>query len=642
MSNSNKMSTLISDSRPEPKDLSHHLSRTTKTRELSQIKKFYKYFAIPGIGQLAGGLPNNYYFPFDTLEAKVARPARWQPTPNRPVDPPPPNEDAMTKLSLGELSSPLNQPQDSITVPHTSEQLNPMRKIDLSTALQYGQAQGYPPLFNFIQQFTRDHMHPNCPYKGGPEVLMTCGNTDGFNKILTALVNDWSEEKDWIRDKEGLLVEQFAYMNALQAAKPKGMNIVPIVVDDEGMKTDGPGGLKDVLGNWDHTKGKRPHLMYTVTMGQNPTSGVLSLQRRRDIYALCQKYDIIIAEDEPYWYLQYPTSTSKNTVTSSDTSNTSFNPDVEMFANSEPRPQGWKSSGYKFLDSLVPSFVSIDVDGRVLRMDTFSKTVAPGCRLGWISGQPQLIERLLRITETSTQQPSGFVQSMIAELVLGPDQSGTINQKAIKTTKDGKGGLPSGDGWKADGWVRWLEGLRGNYERRMNHMCEILDGGKYQFKSGRRGSLISEDDDDEWSVIEKTELYSFDWPVGGMFIWLKINFESHPLFNTYAKANEQSRLSHALWIYWTTKPHLVLVAPGTMFCPSADINQKEGWKYFRLCFAAIDETELGPTAKRLSKGVADFWRIKDKQTIEKMLEEDEDDAQSPSQSALMASMIGPC
>jgi hypothetical protein len=40
---------------PEPVDLSHHLSRSTKAREASQIKRFYKYFSIPGIAQLAGG-----------------------------------------------------------------------------------------------------------------------------------------------------------------------------------------------------------------------------------------------------------------------------------------------------------------------------------------------------------------------------------------------------------------------------------------------------------------------------------------------------------------------------------------------------------------------------------------------------------
>lgn len=256
------------DSRPEPKDLTHHLSRATKNREASSMKQFYKYFSIPGIGQLAGGLPNNYYFPFDTLEAKVARPERWHPTPNRPVDPPEDDHDAvarLSKLDVGAQSSPLNQPQDGITVPHTSQQKNPVKKIDLSTALQYGTAQGYPPLYYFIRQFTQQNMHPNCPYKGGPEVILTCGNTDGFSKTLMALTNEWSEEKDWVRDKEGLLVEEFCYMNAVQGAKPRGLNIVPVGLDDEGMRADGKGGLKEVLENWDFKKGKRPHLMYTVT-----------------------------------------------------------------------------------------------------------------------------------------------------------------------------------------------------------------------------------------------------------------------------------------------------------------------------------------------------------------------------------------
>lgn len=41
---------------PDPVDLTHHLSRSTKAREASSVKKFYKYFAIPGIAQLAGGM----------------------------------------------------------------------------------------------------------------------------------------------------------------------------------------------------------------------------------------------------------------------------------------------------------------------------------------------------------------------------------------------------------------------------------------------------------------------------------------------------------------------------------------------------------------------------------------------------------
>jgi DNA-binding transcriptional MocR family regulator len=107
-------------------------------------------------------------------------------------------------------------------------------------------------------------LHPNIPYAGGPEVVVTCGNTDGFNKALETLSNEWSEEKDWVEKREGILVEEFAYMNAIQAAAPRGLRIVPVAMDGEGMMYDGSGGLREVLSNWDVKKGKRPHLMYTV------------------------------------------------------------------------------------------------------------------------------------------------------------------------------------------------------------------------------------------------------------------------------------------------------------------------------------------------------------------------------------------
>ncbi|KAH0402714.1 aromatic amino acid aminotransferas-like protein, partial [Aureobasidium melanogenum] len=602
-------STTSKDTRPPPKDLSHHLSRNAKSRQPSSIKQFYKYFAIPGIGQLAGGLPNQYYFPFDTLEAKVALPERWKPTDNKPVDPP---SAATSSLKNG---SPLNQPQSALKVPHTSHEQNPLKKIDLASALQYGQAQGYPPLYSFLRQFSQENLHPNCPYKGGPEIVLTCGSTDGFSKALAALSNEWSEEKDWVRDREGLLVEEFCYMNAIQAARPRGLNIAPVKIDDEGMLPEGPGGLRDVLENWDYKKGKRPHLMYTVTMGQNPTSGVLSLQRRRELYALCSKYDVIIVEDDPYWYLQFPSSTNSDKVFT-------------------PQSSKWKSSGYDFLDSLVPSYISVDTDGRVLRLDTFSKTVAPGCRLGWITGQPALIERILRLTETSTQQPSGFVQSMIAELIIGP-QADDIDP--------GKGPA-NGKGWNTAGWVRWLEGLRGNYERRMNDMCRVLDTGRELVKVGRRNSLsnLSLDSDDDWAVVQTTTAYSFDWPVGGMFVWLKMHFSTHPLAAKVAHA----RLSRALWIFWTTKPYLVLVSPGLIFSPTDEIRAKDGYKYFRLCFAACDDKEIVPISQRFVDAVNDFWKIKSVRKIDELLEEEgegvEQRAAGQAEMAQLASFMGPC
>ena len=245
------------DQLPEPIDLSHHYSKVTKNRNASSVKDFYKYFRIPGIGNLAGGLPNNNYFPFDTLEAAAALPQRFAPTPNKPVDPPT-DLLAATRLSTDLAAS-------RVVVPKTSENEDLLRKIDLKTALQYGTAQGYPPLYQFLRQFTTENLHPNVPYSGGPEILLTCGNTDGFCKAIDALSNTWNEERDWIGYREGILVEEFCYMNAIQAARPRGLNVVPVAIDDEGMKAHGNGGLYDVLDNWDEARGKRPHMIYTVT-----------------------------------------------------------------------------------------------------------------------------------------------------------------------------------------------------------------------------------------------------------------------------------------------------------------------------------------------------------------------------------------
>lgn len=239
-----------------PKDLWHHFSRTTQARQESSVKKFYRYFQIPGVGQLAGGLPAPEYFPFDDLQASVALPERWSPTPNEPIGRPPFQPTSKKPAPL---------PSSHLVVPKDSKTPQVVRKIDLNTALQYGTAQGYPPLYNFLLDFTRKNLHPNVPYLNGPDICLTVGNTDGFSKALQAFNNEWNAQKNLIEEKEGLLCEKYAYMSAVQAAVPRGMNIVPVAVDAEGMLAEGEGGLKDVLENWDASQGKRPHMMYTVT-----------------------------------------------------------------------------------------------------------------------------------------------------------------------------------------------------------------------------------------------------------------------------------------------------------------------------------------------------------------------------------------
>ena len=206
-------------------------------------------------------MPNTDLFPFDTLEAQAAEPERWTPTPNNPG---PGDDDEYNRIVDGGGGG--GAPASThLTVPKYSAATDRLAKIDLNTALQYGTAEGYPPLTSFIRQFAREVLHPGVPYRGGPEIIMTCGSTDGFAKTIELLSNQWAASKDDVRQKPAILCEHFMYTNVLEQSQSRGLTIVPVEMDRHGMLAEGPGGLADVLGNWDASKGKRPHLLYTVT-----------------------------------------------------------------------------------------------------------------------------------------------------------------------------------------------------------------------------------------------------------------------------------------------------------------------------------------------------------------------------------------
>ncbi|RTE72088.1 hypothetical protein BHE90_013495 [Fusarium euwallaceae] len=603
---------------PHPKDLSHHYSQVTKNRVQSRIKAFYRFIQTPGISNFSGGMPNVKYFPYDTLEADVATPERWQPSPNTPAEVQQQLDEAsFNGQSNGKTNGKAygskngNAPQDPdykgttahITIPKVLHEPDRTKKIDLATALQYGLAAGYPPLLSFVKQFTNEVLHPSVPYHGGADVILNNGGTDGFSKVLQLLVDPWYEGVHPVTERPGMLCETFVFGNVLTQSRPLGVQVVPVELDREGMLVEGPGGLRDVLDNWDPRNGRRPHFLYTVTMGHNPTSGVLGIKRRKEIYALASKYDIIIVEDDPYWYLQFPSAAVH---------------EARLRGLETPRHietyTPVKTSGYEFIDSLVPSYLSIDVDGRVIRLDTFSKTVAPGCRLGYVTAQPAIIERITRITEASTSQPSGFVQAFIAQVLLGPHSSALAEFSALPESEKA-----NFKGWKLDGWVRWLAGLRGEYERRMTRMCTILEDNAFQLKQS-----TPDKPDSDWDVITKTKLFEFDWPRGGMFVWLRIHFEQHPLFNargTDIPVINGSELAKAFLIHSTQAPNLVLGSPGGMFSATPEILAEHGWKYVRLCFAAESDENVDAGSLRFSKSVQNFFRITEVAEIEKLIAE---------------------
>ncbi|PWW72325.1 PLP-dependent transferase [Tuber magnatum] len=518
----------------KPSDLSHHFNRVTRERTASSIKSLYKYFQVPGMMNLAGGLPFPGYFPYDTLESAVSTSGRFPPNLIEQLNKPPSKDSGAPGTSSSHLIVPKFKPGGL-----------PGASIDVATTLQYGQASGFAPLAEFVKDFSINHLHGGrIPYED-PEILLTCGNTDGLGKVMQMI----AERGD------NMLVEEYTYPNAIQTADPYGVSTAPVKVDAEGMLAEGKGGLRDVLENWDHRKfGRRPRFMYTVTIGQNPTGANLSLQRRKEIYHLCERYDVIIIEDDPYWYLQFTKSSRPK--------------------GAQTLPTNSTKKRYPFLEALIPSYLTIDTSGRVIRLDTFSKAIAPGCRMGWITAQPAFIERLTRITESSTQSPSGFAQAMVVQLLRNI--------------------------WGMDGWVGWLEGLRAAYEARMRAMCRVLDAYK-------ESTVVLESKDEDSVIVDKTKMYSFDEPMGGMFVWVHIHIASHPAYSAYlARGHTKRAMMNQLWKYGAEE-HICLPCPGWIFGANKGIREDSSAEFFRLCFAAIEAEKIEEATERFGRGIREFW-----------------------------------
>lgn len=324
-----------------------------------------------------------------------------------------------------------------------------------------------------------------------------------------------------------------------------------------------------------------------LSTGQNPTSGVLSLQRRKEIYEVCSRFDILIVEDDPYWNLYYPSAVMLEAKHREGIST----PESGGAANRLERLENG-STKHPFVDELVPSFLSIDTDGRVIRLDTFSKTIAPGCRLGYITAQPSIIEQLFRVTDATTQQPSGFVQAIVAKLISDIDISNTLttNGSTHSTT------------WGFAGWLRWLENLRNQYQRRMITMATTLD--QHRFTKTPTGAH---------------EMFSFSYPRGGMFIWLKLHILQHPLASHVAP----KRLAQALWILCTQEPYRIIMNPGRDFAANDKIREEKGFMYLRFCFAAVHEDILVEKSRAFTAACERFLEFESVEDIDRVLEEED-------------------
>ncbi|KAK4321750.1 hypothetical protein Pmani_007488 [Petrolisthes manimaculis] len=237
----------------------------------------------------------------------------------------------------------------------TTLELTPDKMVD---CLQYGPTPGYPPLIEQLKTITETIHTP--PRWKDREVLVTTGSQSGLLMALEMMLTPG----------QTVLVEQPCYTGVLSVVSPYNPKYLPVESDGEGLV---PSSLRAALASCSpHNK---PKFLYTVPTGSNPSGAVTSEDRRREVYQICRDNDLLILEDDPYFFLHYDGKTPPT------------------------------------------SYLSLDEDGRVLRFDSVSKVVSAGLRVGWVTGPRQLVHKMNLHKGSSVISSASMSQVVVSELL---------------------------------------------------------------------------------------------------------------------------------------------------------------------------------------------------------------------------------
>ena len=267
------------------------------------------------------------------------------------------------------------------------------RGLDTGLFLNYTRGYGMAPLQEWINVHVNE-LHPRGQNLNEVVPISTCmtvGATDAFTKVLMLV------------DTEVVLFDDYAYAGALTPCRSWGKIPVGVQSDDQGMI---PSALRDAILSC-RGQGHIVNLLYLVPTGGNPTGISIPLQRKVQLLNVCRELDILLVEDDAYYYISY-----HDLPTEDQTLSPGITEKKTMGENSEASKQSMPG-----LRNLPRSFLSLDVDGRVIRIDTLSKIIAPGMRLGWISARAAFIEKFNILQECTNQAPSGLSQSIFLGLI---------------------------------------------------------------------------------------------------------------------------------------------------------------------------------------------------------------------------------
>ncbi|KAF7354323.1 Aminotran-1-2 domain-containing protein [Mycena venus] len=451
-------------------DISHHLSEVGR-----KLQKFAVAPAhIPGVINLDKAVPDVEDCPITSISVQYVEPSAFS---LEPTGTPSPGPDS------GEITG--TEPANAQYVISRQLREGDQNKFQLKTALTYSPITGLPGLEPFIREWVAK-VHK--PAHNNWKTLIDMGSAPAWASCLTIFLNPG----------DSFITDYYAYNVALTQARAMGMVPVTVATDLDGISAVE---LEQVLTSWDEKSrgSRRPRLIYSQGGVTNPTGQLTTAQRKKEIYDVAVRHDLIIIEDDPYYFQQasgpYRSSGTQTNATQTD--------------------EQW-------LESLVPSFLRFDYQGRVIRLDTFSKSIAPGGRLGYYTAPTLVIEKLMALGDTMALYPSGFSQAIIGELLYK---------------------------YQTAGFTRWLRGICVKYELRRNWMIDALHNAlDIQPKDNSSRTLTAYAPSDTQNI---KSLMSFAPPAGGMCIWFNIHLQNHPRYQelrdrtSIAAAKDQ--LATELW-----------------------------------------------------------------------------------------------
>lgn len=336
------------------------------------------------------------------------------------------------------------------------EPSNP-ENIPIARALQYGDTKGLPQILKFTKELVT---YLNKPAYDNWDIMMANGSSDSLSKVFTIL----SDEDVTV------LMEEFTFTPTISNVTSCGGIPIPLkcdITDDPKEQGINVAYMTELLDNWTtgpYSHLSKPKLLYTIPTGQNPTGMTQCVEKRKQIYALCEKHDIIIVEDDPYGYLTFlpydQTNPMKNLYTDGTITYDKYCKEI-----------------------LTPSYLTIDTSGRVIRLETFSKVFAPGIRLSFIVANSFILDKISKYADISVRSACGISQAMTANII----------EKWSHAFE--------GDHVKA--WLSWVMKIAGEYTRRRNVLFQALESTP-AFKDG---------------------LFDLVEPSAGMFVSVVVNID---------------------------------------------------------------------------------------------------------------------